>query len=214
MKFMGARNRSKVLSWSVGLSSQACRKTTLLVWLVGAAALTGSACGDHVPDPRTVEGVLAYMAQALEADDGERLYRVLDERSRHALISIHADRRAAADVVRASYPEDERADALAALGEATEASTPEALFAMRCDRGCRDELVANVGAPTEERRDGDELVVTTSRGELRFHRAREGQWWGFVWKTEELDRERDVASRDLRQIRRNAEVFQRRDDLE
>lgn len=154
------------------------------------------------------------MARALEADDGERLYRVLDERSRHALISIHADRRAAAEVVRASYPEDERADALAALGDAAEASTPEALFAMRCARACRDELVANVGAPLEEQRDGDELVVTTPRGELRFYRAREGQWWGFVWQTEALDRERDVASRDLRQIQRNAEVFQRRDDLE
>jgi hypothetical protein len=138
----------------------------------------------------------------------------LDERSRHALISIHADRRAAAEVVRASYPEDERADALAALGEAAEASTPEALFAGRCGRACRDELVANVGAPTAERQDGDELVVTTSRGELRFHRAHEGQWWGFVWQTQALDRERDVASRDLRQIQRNAEVFQRRDELE
>ena len=154
------------------------------------------------------------MAQALEADDGERLYRLLDERARHALISIHADRRAAAEIVRARYPEDQRAEVLASLGDAAEASTPEALFATRCARACRGELAASVGAPISQQREGDELVVTTSRGELRFYRAREGQWWGFVWQTERFDRERDVASRDLRQIQRNAEVFQRRDELD
>ncbi|MCA9612273.1 MAG: hypothetical protein H6722_10250 [Sandaracinus sp.] len=155
------------------------------------------------------------MAQALEADQGERLYRLLDERSRHALISIHADRRAAAEIVRTRYPEDARAEALAELGDGAQAESPDALFARRCDRACRDDLMESVGAPVEQHREGEVLVVKTSRDrELRFYRQREGQWWGFVWRTEALDHERDVASRDLRQIERNAEIFQRREALE
>lgn len=185
------------------------RFVILVAWL-GASA----AC-DSTPDPRELEGALAYVAQSLEADDGERLYRVLDERARHALISIHADRRAAASLVRAAYPEPERAAALAALGDAPGVESPSALFAARCDRRCRQELAAKVGAPTAQRTVDEELVVTTSRGaELRFYRAREGQWWGLVWRTEALDRERDTASRDLRQIERNAEVFRRREALD
>jgi hypothetical protein len=177
-----------------------------------AAVLLG-AC-DQTPDPREIEGAIGYLAQALEEDDAARLYRVLDERSRHALISIVADRRASASVIRASYPEDEQAAALEALGDAADVATPEELFARRCARACRDALTEAVGAPAGQREVDGELVVTTSRGELRFYRARAGSWWGFVWETEALDRERDAASRDLRQIERNAEVFRRRRTLD
>ena len=102
-----------------------------------AAVLLG-AC-DQTPDPREIEGAIGYLAQALEEDDAARLYRVLDERSRHALISIVADRRASAGVIRASYPEDERASALEALGDAADVATPEELFARRCARGAAED---------------------------------------------------------------------------
>lgn len=62
----------------------------------------------------------------------------------------------------------------------------------------------------EEEEDGDELVVTTPRGEVRLYRAEDTDWWGIVWRREELDRERDRAGQDLRQVQANAETYRRR----
>jgi len=170
--------------------------------------------GCHDPDPRSVEGALDAAARALEARDGRALFRVVDQRARHALASIVKDRREAARVVRDTHPEPERARALAALGDAAEAADAPALFAARCDEPCMAALAAKIGAPTERTTEGDELVVRTSRGEtLRLHHGSDG-WWGIVWRTEALGAERDRAAQDLRQIRENAEIYRRRRVLE
>ena len=155
---------------------------------------------------------MAYAATALENGDLERLFRVIDERSRHALYSIHASREAAAALIRADYPQDLQEDALSALGHIG-APTPEALFAERCDSACQQAFAQQVGAPMEEERDGEELLVTTSRGQVRLWRGSENAWWGIVWQREELDRERDRAGQDLRRIEANAETYRRRQAL-
>lgn len=187
--------------------------TTLRPFLV---ALLLGACGiGATPDPRDLEGAMAYLALALERDDPRMLFRVVDERARHAMISIVTDRRRAAELIAETYPEQEREQALQALGDAATVEDAAGLFARRCDATCRQELAASVGAPVETTEDGDEVVVRTSRGAtLRMYRAREGAWWGLVWKTDELDRERDRANQALRQIERNAETYRRRRGLE
>ncbi len=156
---------------------------------------------------------MVYAATAIENDDMERLFRVIDERSRHALYSIHADREAAASLIRADYPEATQQDALDALGHIG-AATPAALFAERCDSACRRGFATKVGAPVEEEQDGEELLVTTTRGQVRLWRAEESAWWGIVWKRDELDRERDRAGQDLRRIEANAETYRRRQALQ
>ncbi len=172
------------------------------------------ACGG-ASDPREIEGAIRYMAEALRADAPERLFRVIDARSRHAMASIVQDRRAAADVIRRQYPEPERASALAQLGDAAGAGNAAALFAARCDSACRTTLAAKLAAP--ERVDGDELdvVVHTVRGAtLHFHRLAPGDWWGLVWHTEELDTERSRAAEERRTIETNAAVYERSRRLE
>lgn len=185
-------------------------------WRLLSLALTVGCGIGGTPDPRELEGAIAYLAVAIERDDPAMLFRAVDARARHAMISIVADRQKAAELIRADYPAEEREAALAELGDAATIDDAPALFALRCDSTCRSELSAKLGAPTERRREGDELVVTTVRGgTLRFHRAEgENAWYGWVWQTEALDAERDRANRDLRQIEQNAETYRRRRALE
>lgn len=174
-------------------------------------------CGiGGTPDPRELEGAIGYLAVALERDDSAMLFRAVDARARHAMISIVADRQRAAEVIRADYPDEEQERALTGLGDAATVQDAPALFALRCGATCRQELGQLLGAPSEQRQDGAELVVTTSRGgTLRFHKPDGADaWYGWVWETEALDAERDRANRDLRQIEENAETYRRRRELE
>lgn len=156
---------------------------------------------------------MAYAATALEDGEMNRLFRVIDERSRHALYSIHADRTAAAARIATDYPQDLQEAALSALGPVM-ASSPQALFAERCAAPCRREFAQVVGAPMEEEPEGDELLVTTPQGQIRLYRAEEGDWWGMLWRLDALNRERDRAGQDLRRIEANAETYRRRRALQ
>lgn len=177
-------------------------------------ALLLAGCGG-VPDPRTIDGALAYAARAIEHRDPRTLFRVLDVRSRHAMISIVADRQRAKAIIERSYPADVRAEALAELGDGATVADAPALFAKRCDRTCIATFRDALGAVVERHVDGDETVVRTTRGEtLRLYRRREGDWWGLVFQTDELFAERDRASRDREMIAQNARTYERRRALE
>jgi hypothetical protein len=194
-----------------GASSQALRHVVLfsLSWIV-----TLSAC-DTRPDPNEVAGALAFAARAIEDRDSRELYQVIDERARHAMHSIVHDRNAAADIIRETYPESEQRRALTELGDAVGVEDAVGLFEARCEASCREELGASIGGVERTEEDGDELVVHTTRGaELRLYRRGEGHWWGIVWHTEALDRERSRANQDLRRVEANAETYRRRSRLE
>jgi hypothetical protein len=169
------------------------------------------------PDPRTVRGALAAAARALEARDGRALFKVIDQRSRSAMQSAVGDRLEAAALIRRDYPEPERAQALASLGDAALVKDAAELFARRCGEPCMAELEAEVGAPVAEPPEStrtQELEVRTTRGgRLRLHRGKDG-WWGIVWNTSALYAERTRAARELIQIQHNAEVYRRRRALD
>ena len=195
-----------------GDTPRRARRAVLLALLHVVA--TGCGIGSN-PDPREIDGMMGYAALALERDDPAMLFRVIDERARHAMISIVEDRRAAAEVIRRDYPESQRAAALGALGDGAEAEDAAGLFAMRCDAACRQRFAGEVGAARDQREDGDEVVVTTARGaEVRVYRDVEGDWWGLVWNTAALDDERDRANRDLAVIEENAATYRRQRELE
>ena len=143
-------------------------------------------CGG-APDPRTLEGATAYALLALEQNDAERLYRVIDARARHAMISVVKDRGDARALIERSYPAPERAPALATLGEASQVSTPMALFALRCNAECRSGFSESLGAVTATRTEGAETIAHTTRDvDVRWYRKRSTDWWGLVWNTEAL----------------------------
>jgi hypothetical protein len=170
------------------------------------AACTGE------PDPRTLPGMLEYAARAIERNDAPALFRVIDARSRHAMASIVEDRRAAAALIRNTYPEDQRDEAIRELGSAAQATDAAALFADRCDRACMADLGGRIGAPLSQRQDGDELVVETPRGGTLRVTGGGDDWFGIVWRYDELDRERQRANQDRLLVEANARTYQLRSE--
>ncbi len=182
--------------------------------LLGLALLVACtvSCGGAA-DPRDVDGALSRAADALAQRDARGLFRVIDQRARHALSAITESRRAAALLIKQSYPAAAQAPALAELGDAANAKDAADLFGMRCDAACLDGLSQQVGAPLETRKEGAELVVKTARGsELRLYRGTD-TWYGLVWNTEALSRERDRATAELDQIKSNAAVYRQQNEL-
>ena len=179
------------------------------------AAITTALSGCYNPDSRTIRGAMAAAARALEARDGRALFQIIDQRGRSAMASVVKARREAARLIRADYPSPEREEALAALGDARTAMDGPELFARRCGEPCMAALAEAVGTPVSERQvGGGEVEVRTARGgRLRLYRGKDG-FWGIVWNTPALREENTRASRELIQIRHNAEVYRRRRTLE
>jgi hypothetical protein len=181
---------------------------TALAGFLGAVAACGPA------DPRDPRGAIAAAAEAVERGDGRKLFRLIDQRSRHAFSAIQAARSEARKLVLADYPSDEQGPALAVLGDAAVARDAADLFVQRCPAACQAEIGHSLAAPVAERKVGDELEVETATGgKLRLRRGND-TWYGLVWKTAELSEERDRAARELEQIKQNAAVYRKRKALE
>lgn len=211
MKFMKGAEPKVELALNVSRMSRCVKlrpvKTRIFVSL--SLALLLHACTGE-PDPRTLPGMLEYAARAIERNDAQALFRVIDARSRHAMASIVADRRAAAALIRSTYPEDQRADALSDLGSAANVEDAAALFAERCTRECMSDLASRIGAPISQRQDGDELVVETPRGGTLRVTGGGDDWYGIVWRYDELDAERQRANQDRLLVEANARTYELR----
>jgi hypothetical protein len=171
------------------------------------------ACGPG-SDPRTIDGALGKVAFAVARRDHESLFRVIDQRARHALSSIVKSRHEAARVIERSYPAEQRAEALAKLGDARTAKDAADLFRVRCPEACLRDLADRVGAVVSIEAKGDEQLVKTTRGtELRMFRGKDG-WYGVVWNTQALVRERERAAAETDLVRANAQTFTRRGALD
>ena len=159
-------------------------------------------------DATQVEGAVARAAAAVASRDHAALLEMIDERARSALQSVYRARQQAAATIRASYPVEARAAALAELGDAAEATSALALFQMRCPDACVTQLGDPLGAPRTVREEGDLTRVTTVRGsELSLHRGKDGRY-GLVWQTDALMRERARASAELELIQKNARAYE------
>lgn len=177
------------------------RGTTLL------CLLFISACFD--PDPRSARGAIDAAAQAIEAQDGEALYRLIDERGRHALGGIIKARQQAKERIEADYPQAEQAAAIAALGDGAEAESAAQLFAARCLAPCMAEIGGLLAAPAREEETPEGVIIHTVRGtEIPMYVGKD-TWYGIRWNTETLMAERDRASRELRQIEDNADLYRK-----
>ena len=141
------------------------------------------------------------------------MFPALDERTRFAMQATVKARMEARALIERDYPESEKAQALAALGEAGRVATAAELFGRRCDPTCLSRFGEVVGAPTSQVAVGDELEVTTVRGRtLHMHAGTDGGY-GIVWQTRETSEERARASRELRLIQDNAALYRKRKAL-
>ena len=121
--------------------------------------------------------------------------------------SIVKDRRRAAELIREHYPPAQQPEALAALGDAALVDSAPALFALRCKARCLEGYANGLGAPVETHQQGEEVALRTTRGgEFVMYRGSD-TWWGIVWHTKELARERDRAAAERRQVEKNAQLY-------
>jgi hypothetical protein len=173
-------------------------------WLGALTVVFAVACG---PDPHTLEGGLAAAAAAVAARDHAALLRALDERARDSLSSVYFARKAAAEEIRASYPAAAQESALRELGDALQADSDVALFALRCPDACLDALASSLGAPRSVRVDDRISTVTTVRDtEAQLYRADDGSY-GLVWESAALMRERTRAAAELDLIKKNGAQY-------
>jgi hypothetical protein len=179
--------------------------------MLAAALLALTGCADS--DPRTVEGALGRASVALARRDSAAAFRLIDQRARHALAAIVQARTQAAQAIETSYPEADRASAISALGDAATVPDAVALFRLRCGDACLADLSSQVAAPVELREEGPVAHVKTARGnELTLYRGKDG-FYGLVWHTEELSRERDRAAAELELVQKNAALYQKQQAL-
>jgi hypothetical protein len=158
----------------------------------------------------SVRGALALSAEAVEANDAAKMFPALDERTRFAMMATVSARSDARALIERDYPEAEKAQALAALGDAGQVQTAAELFGRRCDPTCLRGFGEIVGAPTAQVAVGDELEVTTVHGRtLRMHAGKDGGY-GIVWQTRETSDERSRAAKELRMIQDVAAVYRKR----
>jgi len=203
-------NKVHVFGKTVKLHHPGQRKGFVVGTLLSLLVVVACGVGD---DPRELDGALARAASALAQRDAVALFRVIDQRARHAISSISKSRRRAAALIKSSYPTAAQAEALAELGDAAIAKDEADLFRMRCGASCLDGLAAQVGAPVETRTEGDELVVKTARGgELRMFRGTD-RWYGIVWNTDALSRERARAAAEFEQVQANAALYAQQGQL-
>jgi hypothetical protein len=145
-------------------NAQCTRKSHLrartLTWVTALAF--SLACEPDASDPG---GAVARAVAAASRHDSAALFRALDQRARFALAAICTARREAAAVIQRSYPEAARAEALASLGDARDAESPEALLARRCPDACMDALAARLSAPRKIEQRGELATIETVRGE-------------------------------------------------
>lgn len=182
--------------------------------VLSVAASLVCVAGCFSPDPRSIDGALTYAAQAAEAGDTVKLFRILDQRGRHALDATVKLRQESAVIVRDNYPAAEVDAAIQELGDAVDAKDTESLFKKRCDSSCVEWFSSQVAAAAEQRVGGAEVSIRTVRDtNLTLHKGNDG-WYGIVWQTEQLAAERERAARDLAQIQDNARVYRERKRLE
>lgn len=204
-----------IFAVSAVLSSEWCwlRRGRRCAPALLAGSLLATACS--APDPHEPRGAMAAAAEAIEKGDGRSLFRLIDQRSRHALAAIRDARTEAYQLVQADYPDAEKPAALAALGDAAVARDAADLFVKRCPQSCQATLGQSLAAPTAEHPtpNGDLEIETAAGTRVVLHRGKDGLY-GLAFRNAELSTERDRASRELLQIRQNAEIYRRRRSLE
>jgi hypothetical protein len=156
---------------------------------------------------------LERLEAAVEAGDGVRLFRCLDQVTRWAIESTWRDQRNMRTIIAAKYPEPEARQALGRIEAAAETDVARYFAASARERQLLERLRARLGpaatAATSRELAGKDAVVLARPGRppLRFARGRDGSW-GFADLEGEWGREQERAVHALATVRENAALYQ------
>ncbi len=173
----------------------------LMAWIL----FLPSSCKKHKTGPTDV---YEHWSRAVLAHDCGRIYRLLDEKSRWAVMSAARDTAKAAAIIQKSYPENRKAEELSKLGVQVADGKPEAYFESICRRHHYPRLLApTAGKITAITVVGDKAhVVTDKKTRVLLTRDQYGRW-GCTALKDQVVRRQLVAANFLKIVEQNAKVF-------
>ena len=180
--------------------------------LVGLLLFLASGSVMHLPFPsdRTPEGAYVRIAKSVGEDQLGEVFPYLETDAQWASYSIRDARAKALARVKASYPEPERSELVAAygpLGTQPDGADVFALFAREKGWGAR--LRRDLSGVAHVDVEGDRATVVTSRGTRYPFRRRENGIWGLTLFSAELMAESERAARDLAVVSAAADDYDR-----
>ncbi len=192
-----------------GADFQPFRRLVSSVAILASLAVTWTAChGKDKPGPKEV---YRRWAKAVAANQCSKMYSLLDEKSRWAVISAAKDTARAAALIQKAYPPSRRGKELSKLGVSTATGSPKDYFVDICKRHRYPaRLAKSTGALTEIRVQGSKAVVTTDKGtKIELLRDKYGRW-GCNALHEELVRRQLIAANFFKMVESNASDFQKK----
>jgi hypothetical protein len=162
------------------------------------------------PSDRTPEGAYLRVMSAVNRGEPEAFFPYIETPGQHACYTIRNYRRKARERVLETYPEPERARALAAY--AAEAAAPDGadIFALYAHRlGWLDRLRRDMSGIAKVEVNGARASVETVHGTRYPFRRRENDIWGLTLFTATLVGEAQKAARDASLIERAAADYER-----
>ena len=185
------------------------RAVIVLVVLVLAAVIAVVATHKPFPSDRTPEGAYLRVAHALTDDHPREAFAYLETEAQWASYTVREKRKAALALVRASYPEAERAPletSYAPFADAPDGADVFALYAKQ--RGWDKRLKRDLSGVAEVDLQGERASIVTMRGTRYAFRKRENGIWGLTMFTADLVAEAERATRDLAVVEKAAKDYE------
>jgi hypothetical protein len=162
------------------------------------------------PSDHTPEG--AYMRIAKQIVEGReaQMFPYLETEAQWASYSIRDARKAALDRAARSYPDDERARLEAQYAPYARAPDGADVFVHYArERLWLARLRKDLSGAAKVEYDGERATLTTARGTRYTFRRRDNGIWGMTMFTAELVAESQRAARDLAEVNRAADDYDR-----
>ncbi len=190
---------------------RAIPKLAYLGAAVVALAVT-AAVAQHRPFPsdHTPEGAYMRIAHGLTDGHPEIAFPYLETEAQWACFTVRDNRRRALELVRRSYPPEERGAlerAYAPLAETADGADVFALFAR--ERGWDRRLRRDLSGAASVEEQGERASVITVRGTRYAFRKRDNGIWGLTMFTADLLAEAERSTRDLGVVEKAAADYAR-----
>jgi hypothetical protein len=193
---------------------RAVTRSKLLLLLLGLTLLvevgTKAAGRKPFPPDTTPAGAYDRIALAVAERRPKDIFAYLETEGQWASFTLHQARKDGCNLVRASYPADQRDKLLRDWkDEGDSADGPDAFARLAVHRGWIARLERDLSGVERTEVQGDRATVVTARGTRYPFRRRENGIWGLTIFTAELEAEAERATRDLDMVERAARDYER-----
>lgn len=162
------------------------------------------------PSDHTPEGAYLRIAHGLTDGKLEVAFPYLETEAQWASYTVRENRKRALDLVRRSYPDDERAPLEKAYSPFASAPDGADVFALYAkERGWDKRLKRDLSGVASVDLQGERASVVTVRGTRYPFRKRENGIWGLTIFTADLVAEAERTTRDLAVVEKAAADYER-----